>query len=46
LLGLVFDPEDGNDMFLRNIGGFLPNCGLTILFRIMNLQVPDRITTS
>jgi hypothetical protein len=23
--GLIFDPEDGGDTFLRNVGGFLPN---------------------
>jgi hypothetical protein len=26
LLGLFFDPEDGNNMFLRNVGRFLTDC--------------------
>jgi hypothetical protein len=25
LLAFLFNPEDGGDMFFRNIGGFLPS---------------------
>jgi hypothetical protein len=28
LLDLIFDPEYGGDMFLRNVGGPLPNCNI------------------
>jgi hypothetical protein len=45
LLGLLFHPEDGGNMFLRNVGGIQPNYTPLLpqedrtLYNVMNLRI-------
>jgi hypothetical protein len=39
-LGLIFDPEDGSNMFFPNIGGRVPNC--TVLQPEYHILLEDK----